>query len=118
MLEQVDSEHREIYSRRLRYANQQVQRERIEALIGRALPVLPGASSDMNALAQRLVRTRNFWTHLSGSRDDVLEGADLVKAVTRLEFVLKANLLLDVEMPPDVIAQAFLTSRLYQTFVR
>ena len=89
----------ENYRKRLTYANEQTQRQRVRATIERAEPVVSQASG-WTKLVHPLIETRNFLTHWGEKSDDVLEGEDLWVALKRVEIVLRINLMLDLKVDP------------------
>ncbi len=60
-----DSEHRALYERRLAYANEQSQRERVADLFDKAQERVPDRDLEAGTLPRALVHTRNYFTHWS-----------------------------------------------------
>ncbi|HEY8082689.1 MAG TPA: HEPN domain-containing protein [Solirubrobacterales bacterium] len=87
------------YRKRLKYANEQTQRQRIRSIFERAEPVA-SRTSGWTTLVHPLIMTRNFLTHWGEDSDDVLEGDDLLFALKRVEIVLRINLMLDLGIDP------------------
>ena len=108
MLETIEHrQHREHYRVRLRYAAAQSQRQRLKWLITRAIETLPTLGALTASLADTLVDTRNALTHLDPEGPPALTGARLYRAIELLEVAIQANLLLDLKLPPEIIAALF-----------
>lgn len=97
------SEQKEHYRGRLRYTNQQSQKQRLRMLFDRAEWILPEAESWRRKQLQALVDTRNFFVHWGERSDEVLEDWDLWAGINRLRIVLEINLFLDLCVDSDVI---------------
>lgn len=97
------------YRGRLVYTNEQTQRQRLRELFGKVEAVLPKAK-DWSKLIHGLVQTRNFLTHWGNKSDDVLESPELIKALTKLDVVLRVNLMLDLGLEPVDIQTSVDTS--------
>jgi hypothetical protein len=116
MLDTIENAaHREHYRQRLRYAAAQGQRQRLKWLINRARNLFPELDGLRAKLADQLVDTRNALTHLDPSGPDALRDEALYRAVELLEVTLQANLLLDLELPPQTVADLIKISYLNQT---
>ncbi|HEY5193120.1 MAG TPA: HEPN domain-containing protein [Solirubrobacteraceae bacterium] len=89
---------------------QQSARERLELLIDRAKDTLPTVPGLDTTLAKELVVTRNAIAHLDRSISKALNGVDLIYAVARLSLVIQINLLLDLELEPNLAGSLVLTS--------
>jgi len=89
----------ENYKKRLTYANEQTQRQRVRTIIERAESVI-SQTSGWTKLVHPLIVTRNFLTHWGEKSEDALEGEDLWLALKRIEIVLRINLMLDLTIDP------------------
>ena len=119
MLEVIeDNSQRAHYKQKLRFAGEQNARQRVKALVRRAHQTLPGVARLDAKLADQLVDTRNALTHLDPSGDPGLDGVDLVYATARLQLVIQTNLLLDLQVGEDKVAELVLTSYADQMPVR
>ncbi len=108
MLETIENaEHRDHYRVRLRYAASQSQRQRLKWLIRRAMDTLPRLEALKASLADDLVDTRNALTHLDPTGPPGLTGTRLYRAIELLEVAMQANLLLDLELSPDMTSVLF-----------
>lgn len=104
MLEGLEQQKQEEHYRaKLRYANQQSQKQRLRELFERAESVLSEIESWKRKQLQALVNTRNYFVHWGERSGDVLEDWDLWAALNRLRIVLEINLYLDLEVDPDAI---------------
>jgi HEPN superfamily Apea-like protein/ApeA-like protein len=101
-----DGARRNHYLVRLRYANEQSQKQRVKALFERAEKVLPEVESWRRKQLQALIDTRNFLTHWGEPTDDVLEDWDLWFALNRVRVVLEVNLYLDLGIDRRTISRA------------
>ncbi len=111
MLEVIeDKAHRTHYKQKLDHADAQNARQRVKELVRRAHETLPGIDRLDAKLADQLVITRNALTHLDPAGDLGLQGVDLVYAVARLQLVIQTNLLLDLQLSKDKVAELILTS--------
>lgn len=111
MLEAIEVKaQRTHYKQKLRFAGEQNARQRVKALVRRAHQTLPGVDRLDAKLADQLIDTRNALTHLDPSEQPGLQGVDLVYAVARLQLVIQTNLLLDLELSKDRVAELVLTS--------
>lgn len=111
MLEVVEGKaQRANYKQKLKFAGEQNARQRVKELIRRAHQTLPGVDRLDAKLADQLVDTRNALTHLDPSGDPGLRGVDLVYAVARLQLVIQTNLLLDLQLGKNKVAELILTS--------
>jgi hypothetical protein len=90
------------YRKRLAYANEQTQRQRLKELFGNVEAVLP-KTEGWSKLVNGLVQTRNFLTHWGDKGNDVMETPDLIEALTKLEVVLRVNLMIDLGLNPTDI---------------
>jgi len=97
------------YRKRLVYANEQTQRQRLKELFGNVEAVLPKAEG-WSKLVNGLVQTRNFLTHWGDKSDHVMETPDLIKALTKLDVALRVNLMIDLGMNPADIQTSVDTS--------
>ena len=96
---------REHYERRLEHADEQGFRSRIKQLFRRAEEAVDGVKLWRKAdLPDELLETRNNLTHRAGAGDGTLEGSNLFWATKRLLVVLEINIMLDLELPLDVVA--------------
>lgn len=110
-----DPAHRKHYRVRLKYAAAQGQRQRLKWLINRANDLFPDLPGLRSKLADQLVDTRNALTHLDPTGPDALRDEPLYRAIELLEVTIQANLLLDLEVDPDVAASLIRASYLNQT---
>jgi hypothetical protein len=118
MLEAVeDDEQSQHYRRRLDFANQQSQRQRVRALFERAETVLGEAESWRRKQLQDLISTRNFLTHWGAPTSGVLEGWDLWFGLNRLRIVLEINFYLDLGIDLDTIEFAVRTANRHRAFL-
>lgn len=101
-----DKVRRNHYLVRLRYANEQSQKQRVKALFERAETVLPEAESWRRRQLQPLIDTRNFLTHWGEPTEDVLEDWDLWFALNRMRVILEVNLYLDLGIDRQTISRA------------
>jgi hypothetical protein len=101
-----DKARRDHYLVRLRYANEQSQKQRVRALFERAEKVLPEVESWRRKQLQALIDTRNFLTHWGEPTNDVLEDWDLWFALNRVRVVLEVNLYLDLGIDHGTISRA------------
>jgi len=102
MLETVeDAERRELYSRRLRYANELTQHDRLIAVVRRAGEVIEPLKNKAGRLAQVVLATRNYFVHLEKKDPRVLEGARLYEANQLLILAVQCNLLLELGVTPQ-----------------
>jgi hypothetical protein len=119
MLEVIeDTSQRAHYKQKLRFAGEQNARQRVKALVRRTQGALPGVARLDAKLADQLVDTRNALTHLDPTGDPGLDGVDLVYATARLQLVIQTNLLLDLQLGEDKVAELVLTSYADQMPVR
>ena len=119
MLEVIeDTSQRAHYKQKLRFAGEQNARQRVKALVRRTHGALPGVARLDAKLADQLVDTRNALTHLDPTGDPGLDGVDLVYATARLQLVIQTNLLLDLQLGEDKVAELVLTSYADQMPVR
>lgn len=95
--------HLELYARALGNANRQTNAERISELFARARVVDFGVDLQEETLPARLVATRNYLTHWSSNKNNVLPPVARFHAVRRLTIVLQVNLLLDLGLCADTV---------------
>jgi ApeA N-terminal domain 1 len=99
MINALSDDLKENYRKRLKYANEQTQRQRLRELFENAEGAVPKAQG-WRKLVHPLVETRNFLTHWGEESDDVLKTPELILALKRIEIVLRINLMLDLEVDP------------------
>lgn len=93
MLKTIDNtDHRNHYEARLRFAAAQGQRQRLKWLIRRTKETLPKLAVLKVGLADRLVETRNALTHLDPTGAPGLSRGALFRAIEQLEVVLQLNI--------------------------
>jgi ApeA N-terminal domain 1 len=109
---------REHYRSRLRFANQQSQKQRLRFLFERAEEVVEEAESWRRVQLQEAIDTRNFLTHWGEPTERVLEDWDLWFALNRLRIVLEINLYLDVGIDLDTIEVAIRTAYQRRAFLK
>lgn len=101
-----DKVQRDHYPVRLRYANEQSQKQGVKALFERAKQVLPVAESWRRRQLQPLIDTRNFLNHWGEATKDGLESWDLWFALNRMRVVLEVSLYLEPgDRPPDDLSR-------------
>lgn len=105
-----DKAQRAHYKQKFKFAGEQNARQRVKALVRRAHRTLPSVDRLDAKLADQLVETRNALTHLDPSEHLGLRDVDLVYAVARLQLVIQTNLLLDLQLGKDKVAELVLTS--------
>ncbi|HEX5989373.1 MAG TPA: HEPN domain-containing protein [Solirubrobacterales bacterium] len=86
---------KENYRKRLKYTNEQTLRQRLRELIENAEKTVP-RTEGWRKLVHPLVETRNFLTHWGSKSDDVLSTPDLILALSKVEIVLRINLMRDL----------------------
>jgi hypothetical protein len=102
MLETIDDKaKRELYSRRLRHANELLQHDRLLAVLRRAGEVVEPLGIKTGRLVEAVVATRNYFVHLEERDARVLEPAALYDATQLLVLALECNLLSDLGLPND-----------------
>jgi hypothetical protein len=84
------------YRRRLRYAYELAQHERIVEVIRRAGEVVKPLGQKAGRLAETVTATRNYFVHLSSGEKSAHEGEALYELVQLLTLALFVNLLLDL----------------------
>lgn len=97
---------RDVYDSRLQHANAQSQRQRIRWLVKRAATADHRLLDLSKPLVSSLIETRNRLTHFEGDGPWVTTtvfGYSLLAAA--LEYVLEANLLLDLGLAAGVVAE-------------
>lgn len=88
---------REHYLRRLGFANELSQSERLVKLLRRAGKVVPPLGRKAGRLAEVLSATRNYVAHLPvDRRENVLESSEMYEATQLLLLAVQCNLLLDL----------------------
>jgi len=97
---------RDHYVVRLKYANEQSQKQRVRALFDRAEVVLPQVEGWRRMQLQPLIDTRNFLTHWGAPTGAVLNGWDLWAALNRVRIVLEINLFIDIGVDHETIGRA------------
>jgi ApeA N-terminal domain 1 len=97
---------REHFKVRLRYANSQGQRARLQWLYRRVEHLLPPLAARRSADVAGLVETRNYFTHQDKKTPGVLDTERLSRALHRLEAVLHGNILLDLRLDEEWVAAA------------
>lgn len=95
----------EAYHGRL-HASEGNLRDRIRSLVDRARPAVPPLGPFADRLADEIVDSRTQIIH-DKRRPATLEGLELANALDRLVATLLANLLMDVGLPPEVLAERF-----------
>jgi hypothetical protein len=105
-----------LYARKLRFANEVAQEERILGVIRRAGKVVEPLGNKAGRLSNKLATTRNYLVHLPGERPDVLEGPAMHEAIQLLILALQCNLLLDIGLDPER-AGALVASSYSQEFL-
>jgi hypothetical protein len=94
-----DEDFRKHYRRRLKYANELTQQDRVRATIKRASSVLKPLGTKTGRLAEAIVATRNYFVHLGEKNDRVLPVEEIWEANFILTLAIKSNLLLDLGVP-------------------
>lgn len=117
MLDAVGDAQKDHYRRRLAYANQQSQRQRVRALFERAEPALWEVKSWRKNQLQDLISTRNFLTHWGDRDEKVLEDWDLWFGLNRLRIVLEINFYLDLGIDIQTIEVAIRTANRRRAFL-
>ena len=97
----ADAEERAVYESSLKYANSQRQRKRLSQLWRRAAEVISELKPLRDTSIERLVMTRNYFTHLDEPDENVREGSELLRVINQLVLVLQANILLDLGVDRD-----------------
>ena len=92
---------REVYKQALGNANQLKNARRIAEVFARACTVGIEIDLESESLPGALVATRNYLAHWSARK--VLEGAARAQALRKLTVALQVNLLLDLELSPDLV---------------
>jgi hypothetical protein len=101
MLAAIDDAHaRSFHSRRLRYANQLPQKDRVVAVLRRAGEVVEALGVKSGRLADAVNTTRNYFVHLPVAQPDVIDIVDLYEANQLLTMAIQCNLLLDLGLSP------------------
>jgi hypothetical protein len=103
MIEALPSDLRDNYSKRLTYANEQTQAQRLRELFENAESVVP-ATSKWRKAVHGLVQTRNYLTHWGDESDAVLSIDQQFTGLKKLEIVLRINLMRDIGVDPIDIA--------------
>jgi hypothetical protein len=105
MLANLDSEDlRAHYRRRLRYAFELAQHERIVEVIRRAGEVVKPLGRKAGRLSETVTATRNYFVHLPSGEESAHEGEALYELVQLLTLALLVNLLLDLELSPEHVS--------------
>jgi len=97
---------REHFKVRLKYANSQGQRARLQWLYRRVEGLLPPLAARRSADVAGLVETRNYFTHQDEKTPGVLDTDQLSRALHRLEAVMHGNILLDLGLEEQWVAAA------------
>jgi hypothetical protein len=106
MLDQCETNERDVYEDRLRHANSESQRERLRSLFASAAAVLPEVGGDIDRYVRELANTRDYYIHQDQRGKHVVGGLELHEALVRLGVVLQANLMLDLGIPSDSVKRA------------
>jgi len=113
-----DKETRNHYSRRLQYANQLTQHDRVLAVFRRAGWVVEPLANKAGRLAEVIIATRNYFIHLEGKTSRVVEGPTLYEVNQLLILAINCNLLLDLGMSPEQARAGVERSYLGERFLR
>ncbi len=105
-----DQSQRQHYAEKLRYADQQNARQRFREMVTRAHDTLGGLDSLGKELVDQLMQARNANTHLDPTGPRGPEGIDLIYAMANLRLVIQTNMLLDLQLDPELVAGLVLTS--------
>ena len=97
----------------LSFSNEPSLRQRLRALLGEVEARMGEAPSGYDkAFVQRLVDTRNYYTHYSADLENkILEGADLHYAIRRIVLLLIVLLLLRIGVAPAKVREAIADHR-------
>jgi hypothetical protein len=105
MLNAVSESYRDHYGTRLKYANEQSQRQRLGEIIQRAKEVIPELPKEPAVLKNELIDTRNHYTHFGEPGKHILGARDLYSRIELLVEILEVNLLLDLGIEPQLIRE-------------
>jgi hypothetical protein len=104
MLEAIeDDEQRDHYALKLQHAEEQNARTRFRAMVRRAHDTL-GVSALDQTLVEQLMNARIANTHLGPDVPPGPQGVDLVYAVALLQVVIETNILLDLQLDKEKVA--------------
>lgn len=106
MLAVIDEKRiRDVFRGALTYANAQTQRKRMRWLAKRACRVIDAWDLDVSNFCNELADTRNWLTHWGDRGEHTQEGAGLVRLIARLDLVISVNVLLDLGLDDQVVAE-------------
>jgi len=104
MLEAIeDDEQRNHYALKLQHAEEQNARTRFRAMVRRARDTLDVSALDKK-LVEQLMNARIANTHLGPDVPTGPQGVDLVYAVALLQVVIETNILLDLRLDKEKVA--------------
>ena len=94
IMEHVPAEHRDLISNKLTYANELSLGQRLKRMIA-PFGSLYGTKRERESLVNRIVKTRNYYTHYDdeGVNDAATERDDLARLYWSLDALLKLHLL-------------------------
>lgn len=94
IMEHVPAEHRDLISNKLTYANELSLGQRLKRMIA-PFGSLYGTKRERESLVNRIVKTRNYYTHYDdeGVNDAATERDDLARLYLSLDALLKLHLL-------------------------
>jgi hypothetical protein len=97
---------RKVYREAVAYANSQTQRDRLDFLTRRCLLVLDLWDLDCDAFCEQVSHTRNWLIHWGKpGRSTLGQGSGMYMLFARLEVIVYANLMLDVGLTREEVAQ-------------
>ena len=112
-----DTVHRALYRKRLAHAHEMTQRA--AGVVPRAGgEVIPELGRGRERLANAVVATRNYFTHLAKRTPHVLEGVHLLNANQLLTLAIECNLLVDLGVRPEAASKGVQRAYIGKFFFR